>query len=91
MGHSCTLESLGYFSYRNYQALGPVGLTGLLSLLLGLSCVCLHRKCTLNTMAVSASTQTAGGGVWVMCKNFKKEGGKEGKENAPLEPNQEFC
>lgn len=64
IGHSCTLGSLGYFNYRNYHALGPFGLTGLLSFLLGPSCVCLHRKCTLNMLAVSASFQTARSGGW---------------------------
>lgn len=71
MGHSCTLESLEYFNYRNYHVLGPLGLTGLLSLLLGLSCVCLHRKCTLNMQAVfqrplsfkKKKTERAGEGV----------------------------
>jgi hypothetical protein len=45
---SCALESLGYFNYRNYHVLGPFGLTRLLSFLSELSCVCLHRKCTLS-------------------------------------------
>lgn len=97
MGHSCTLGSLGYFNYRNYHALGPFGLTGLLSLLLGLSCVCLHRKCTLNILAVSASYQTARrreAGGWRregVLKVSRRKGDKEGKESTSLESNQEFC
>lgn len=48
MDGSCTLESLEYFNYENYHVLGPFGLTRLLSFLSKLSCVCLHRKCTLS-------------------------------------------
>lgn len=100
IGHSCTLGSLGYFNYRNYHALGPFGLTGLLSFLLGPSCVCLHRKCTLNMLAVSASFQTARGGGGGgdggvegsgLLKVSRRKGDKEGKESTSLESNQEFC
>lgn len=48
MGCCCTLESLEYFNYKNYHALGPFGLTTLLSFLPKLGCVCLRRKCTLS-------------------------------------------
>lgn len=94
MGHSCTLGSFRHFSYRNYHALGPFGLTGLLSLLLGLSCVCLHRKCTLNMQAgfqrpLSFKKKGSGGWDGGWCKILRRKGAKEGKRKHTFR--KEFC